>query len=185
MTSFAKQLQTIYNDKRTVLVDNKETNNGRRVADIKAFFDSEVKKDATDKMMGRALVGRPTANILDYTSQERFYVNNEGVVVRYTNDEVNFPNYRISDIVMRDFSFKALLKEFEKELSCDENKITFSCWKPSTTSCVVEAIWGRNRYHTSSPNDHSSGGRGGGRGRGRGGSQSAATTTIESMEIAM
>lgn len=176
MTSFAKQLQTIYNEKRTALVDNKEINSGRRISDIKTFFESEVKKTACEKMMSRALAGRPTANILDYTPQERFYVNDENVVVRYSNDEVNFPNYRISDIVMRDFSFKGLLKDFEKELSCDENKITFSCWKPSTTSCVIEAIWGRNRYHTStqSPNN--------GRGRGRGG-RTQSTVITESMEM--
>ena len=131
-------------------------------------------------MMERAMVGRPTANILDYTPQERFYVNDQNVVVRYTNEEVNYPNYRISDVVVRDAGFKQLLKEFEKDLSCDESNVTFSCWKPSTVSCVIEAIWGRNRYHNNISEDTyqvvgSRSGRGGGRGgrgRGRGGTES-------------
>lgn len=178
MTSFAKELQTVYNNKRSAIVDNKDVSVDRRNKDILYFFNSQVKDCAKEKMMDRALAGRPTANILDYTPNERFYVGEDNTVFRYTNDEVNYPNYRVADVVMRDLTFRKLLKEFEQELSCAESKIAFSCWKPSPTSCVIEAIWGRNRYHTNAIADNfqmvdrggrTRGGRSGGRGGGRGG----------------
>jgi hypothetical protein len=147
MVSYAKELQTIYNDKRSELSENKDVSFARRNNDIKVFFETHVKQGAKEKMMARASVGRPTANIIDYSPQERFYVNEENVVIRYSDAEVNYPNYRIHDIVSRDFTFKAMLKEFEGELSCEECKLTFSCWKPSSVTYVIEAIWGRNRYH--------------------------------------
>jgi hypothetical protein len=158
--SFVDELLKVYNEKRT---ENKEVTVDRRNADMTLFFEKEVKAGSREKMMLRANAGRPTANITEYISNERFYVDDNNAIVRYVDTEVSFPNYRIHDVVTRDNGFKNLLLDFEKELG-----IKFSCWKPTSSNCVIEAIWGRNRYHTTTEG-RGGGGRGGGRGRGRGG----------------
>lgn len=139
--SFADELLKVYNEKKS---ENKEVSVERRTNDIVLFFESEIKKDAKDRMMSRAKAGRPTANIMEYLSNERFYVDDASIVNRYVDSEVPFPNYRIHDIVTRENTFKTLLTEFETELG-----IKISCWKPTSNTCVVEGIWGRNRYHGS------------------------------------
>ena len=153
--AFIDELMNVYNEKRT---ENKEVSVERRTTDIALFFESEVKNGSREKMLIRANAGRPTANITEYISNERFYVDDTNKIIRYVDTEVPFPNYRIHDIVTRDNGFKLLLSEFEKELG-----ISISCWKPTSSTCVIEGIWGRNRYHTAVD------GRGSGRGTGRGG----------------
>ena len=152
--SFVDELLKVYNEKRN---ETKEVSVETRSADIALFFENEVKAGSKDKMMVRAIAGRPTANITEYLSNERFYVDANKKIVRYVDTEVAFPNYRIHDIVTRDAGFKSMLMEFEKELG-----ITISCWKPTSSTCVIEGIWGRNRYHTSVDGGRgaSSGGRG-------------------------
>lgn len=137
--SFVDQLLKVYNEKRG---ETREVSVERRTADIALFFESEVKTGSKEKMMARAEVGRPTANITEYVSNERFYVDDDQKVVRYVDKEVSFPNYRIHDVVTRDNGFKKLLSDFESELG-----IKVSCWKPTSSTCVIEGIWGRNRYH--------------------------------------
>ena len=149
MASFAQELHTLYNEKKAELLGNREVNLARREKDITTFFEQAVKGGALEKMRVRAEAGRPTANILEYQSNERFYVDDSGDVHRFVNMEVNAPNYRIHDIVLRDKVFAELLEGFEKELSSDSNKITFAKWKPKENMHVVEAVWGRNKYHNS------------------------------------
>lgn len=159
--SFVDELLKVYNEKRT---ETKEVSVERRTSDVAVFFEKEVKAGSKDKMMVRANAGRPTANIAEYLSNERFYVDADNKIVRYVDTEVAFPNYRIHDIVTRDNAFKNMLSQFEKELG-----IKISCWKPTSSTCVIEGIWGRNRYHTAVDSRRSAtgGGRaaaGGGRG---------------------
>jgi len=154
MSSFAEELVQLYNTKQAEFASNKDINLTRRRDDITIFFEKEIKEGAKEKMLARANVGRPTANIIEYASNERFYIDPETEnVVRYTRGEVNFPNYRINDVVVRDGYFKALLKKFEEELSSDQVRITFSCWRPNIMTYVIEAVWGRNRYHKQSSSD--------------------------------
>jgi hypothetical protein len=154
--AFVDELLSVYNEKRT---ETKEVSVECRAADIALFFETEVKAGSKEKMMKRATAGRPTANITEYLSNERFYVDENKKVVRYVDTEVSFPNYRIHDIVTRDNGFKNMLMQFEKELG-----IKISCWKPTSSNCVIEGIWGRNRYHNTSVDGRRSatgGGRGG------------------------
>lgn len=183
--SFAQELQTVYKVKKAELLENKEEIQARRSHDITLFFETQVREGAKEKMLKRAEAGRPTANILEYQYNERFYVDEHKKVQRYVDQEVNYPNYRIHDVVVRDGVFQKLLKDFEAELSTEENKMYLSRWRPRDTLHVIEAIWGRNRYHgaprTQAPeedgfiqvfHDHRNGtgqGQGRGRGRGRGG----------------
>lgn len=137
--SFVNELLKVYNEKRS---ENKEVSVECRTNDIALFFENEVKKGSKEKMMARATVGRPTANITEYLTNERFYVDDDSKVVRYVDMEVSFPNYRIHDVVTRDTGFKKMLMDYENELG-----IKISCWKPTSSTCVIEGIWGRNRYH--------------------------------------
>ena len=146
MSSFAQELHTLYKTKKAELQVNREAIQPRRESDVMRFFEEEVKQEAMDKMKRRAEAGRPTANILEYLYNERFYINEDNKVCRYVDQDVNYPNYRIHDIVMRDKMFNDLLQAFEKEISNDQNKIYFSRWKPRETMHVIEAIWGRNKY---------------------------------------
>lgn len=177
--SFAQELQTIYKVKKAELLENKDEIQERRAGDITLFFEKEVREHAKSKMLQRAEAGRPTANILEYEYNERFFVDENKHLIRYVSQECNYPNYRIHDIVSRDTVFQTLLKNFETELSTEDTKIYFSCWRPRGTLNVIEAIWGRNRYHNVQPplyedsdgfmmtgESNYQGGRGGGRGRG-------------------
>lgn len=149
MASFAQELHSIYNEKKAELLGNREVNLARREKDVTAFFEQVLKEGAMEKMRVRAEAGRPTANILEYQPNERFYVDDAGDVHRFVSMEVNTPNYRIHDIVLRDKVFAELLERFEQEISSESNKITFAKWKPKENMHVVEAVWGRNKYHNS------------------------------------
>lgn len=147
MTAFAEKLHNIYKSKKAEQNENRDDIQKRRLNDITIFFEKQIKKDAMDKMIARAEEGRPTANLLEYQYNERFYINDDKDVVCFVNEQVNFPNYRIHDIVMHDYNFKNMLKEYQNELLNEENKITIECWRPKEKLCVIEAIWGKNRYH--------------------------------------
>lgn len=147
MSCFAEELIDIYKQKKEEIMTNKDTSASRRANDVLLFFEKEVKECAKDKMMSRAKAGRPTANILEYSWNERFYVEESGNVIRYMNADVDFPNYRINDIVLRDHTFKKLLKTFENEISNENAKVSISCWRPNAMTYVIEAIWGSNRHH--------------------------------------
>lgn len=177
--SFANELNTIYQAKKAELLEKKEENLERRAKDITRFFEKEIQVQAKERMRARAEQGRPTANILEYQYNERFYVNEDGEIVRFVEKEVGYPNYRIHDVVMRDHNFQVLLDEFEKSVSSEESTIRLVKWRPRDGLHVVEAVWGKNRYHnayrTHEPRLSVLGrgtgrtfGRGRGRGRGRG-----------------
>jgi len=145
--SFAKELQTIYQAKKAELLEKKDENLERRAKDITLFFEKEIRDNAKDRMRVRAEQGRPTANILEYQYNERFYVNEEGDIVRFVEKEVNYPNYRIHDVVIRDRVFQALLVDFEREISTAEAPIQVMKWRPRESLYVIETVWGKNRYH--------------------------------------
>lgn len=176
--SFAQELQTIYQAKKAELMEKKDENLERRAKDITVFFQSEIKNHAKERMRVRAEQGRPTANILEYQYNERFFVNDDQAIVRYVAQEVNYPNYLIHDVVMRDRVFGDLLSDFEKDISTSENPIQVIKWRPRDSLHVIETVWGKNRYHNPIRSSHHvldeeapfifKGGRGSGRGSGRG-----------------
>ena len=145
--SFANELKNIYQSKKAELLEKKEENLERRAKDITRFFEKEIQDQAKERMRARAEQGRPTANILEYQYNERFYVNEEGEIVRFIENEVSYPNYRIHDVVMRDHNFQVLLDEIEKTVSSEESPIRIVKWRPRDGLHVVEAVWGKNRYH--------------------------------------
>lgn len=181
--SFANELKNIYQAKKAELLEKKEENLERRAKDISRFFEKEIQEQAKERMRARAEQGRPTANVLEYKYNERFYVNEDGDVVRFVEDEVDYPNYRIHDVVMRDHNFQVLLTDFEKAVSSEDAPIRLVKWRPRDGVHVVEAVWGKNRYHNTyrthdsrlSIQGRGMGGRGGARtfGRGRGSYASA------------
>lgn len=145
---FATELHSIYKNKKAELNENRDAILARREKDVTLFFEKEVKEGAMEKMKTRAEAGRPTANLLEYQYNERFYIDETQSIRRYINEDVNFPNYRIHDVVMRDKGFNELLMAFEREISSgDDSQIHFSRWKPRETTHVIEAVWGRNKYH--------------------------------------
>lgn len=148
--SFAQELIDIYTQKHADIVANRDTCPNRRNNDITVFFEKEVKESAKNKMLARARLGKPTANILEYSWNERFYIDESGNVQRFTRGDIDFPSYRINDIVMKDRTFKNLLKTFESEISDTEAeaKIVITCWRPNIMTYVVEAVWGQSRYHS-------------------------------------
>lgn len=182
--SFANELKSIYQSKKAELLEKKEENLERRAKDISHFFEKEIQEQAKERMRSRAEQGRPTANILEYKYNERFYVNEKGEIIRFVDEEVEYPNYRIHDVVMRDHNFQVQLDEFEKSVSSEEAPIRLVKWRPRDGIHVIEAVWGKNRYHntyrTHEPRMIIQGrgmegrgtgrsfGRGRGRGRGRG-----------------
>ena len=145
--SFANDLKNIYQAKKAELLEKKEENLERRAKDITRFFEKEIKDQAKERMQARAEQGRPTANILEYKYNERFYVDEDGEIVRFVEKEVSYPNYRIHDVVMRDHNFQVLLDDFEKTISSEEAPIRLVKWRPRDVLHVVEAVWGKNRYH--------------------------------------
>jgi hypothetical protein len=163
--AFAQELKNVYDAKKAEFLEKREENLERRVKDITLFFEKEVREHAKERMRARAEQGRPTANILEYHYNERFYVEDDNIV-KYVDKEVNKPNYRIHDVVTRDRVFQGLLNDFEKEISSDETPIQISKWHPRDSLYVIEAVWGKNRYHR---NDLPHGGFTSTRGRGRAG----------------
>jgi len=145
--SFANELQTIYQAKKAELMEKKDENLERRAKDITLFFESEIRNHAKERMRVRAEQAHPTANILEYQYNERFFVNEDHAIVRYVSQEVNYPNYLIHDVVMRDHVFDELLVDFKKEISTSENPIDVIKWRPRASLHVIETVWGKNRYH--------------------------------------
>lgn len=144
--TFAQELNDMYTSKRAERLENREEIMERRSREIKLFFEKEVLENAKERMKERAEKGKPTANILEYSQNERFYVDGD-TIVRFVDKEVDRPNYRIHNIVMKDPVFIQMLTEFEKEISTEEVPIRFTKWRPRDSLRVIEAVWGKNRYH--------------------------------------
>ncbi|MGA1048788.1 MAG: hypothetical protein ACO3UU_12330 [Minisyncoccia bacterium] len=144
--NFAQELNDMYTSKRAERLENREEIMERRSREIKLFFEKEVLENAKTRMKERAEKGKPTANILEYSQNERFYVDGD-MIVRFVDMEVDRPNYRIHNVVMKDPVFAKLLNDFENEISTDEVPIKFTKWRPRDNLRVIEAVWGKNRYH--------------------------------------
>ena len=145
--SFAKELTELYNTNKVERTENKEDIIERRNREITLFFEKEVSNCAKDRMTERAKSGKPTANILEYSPTERFYVEDDNIIRFDDNREIDRPNYRINNIVMKDPTFITLLDNFKTELSGDDAQINFSKWRPRDNLRVIEAVWGINKYH--------------------------------------
>jgi REP element-mobilizing transposase RayT len=118
----------------------------KKLNDIKVFFDY-IKKDAVNKMQIRAEKGYNSANILEYTYAEYFFIDEKNEVIRtpkYMKPTTeNAKAYRIFEAI-RTNEFKELLDEYKKELG-DEMEIAM--WWPGGNINVIEAIWGPTKYH--------------------------------------
>ena len=119
----------------------------KKKQDITTFF-NYMKKDAVTKMQARADKGYNSANILEYTYGEYFYIDENNDVVRtpkFVKPTVeNGKAYRIFEAI-RTTDFKELLDEFQKEVGGDP--MEFAMWWPGGNINVIEAIWGPTKYH--------------------------------------
>ena len=75
MAEFAEKLHNLYKSKKAEQNGNRDEIQKRRLNDITLFFEQLVKADAMDKMLARAQDGCPTANLLEYQYNERFYID--------------------------------------------------------------------------------------------------------------
>ena len=118
----------------------------KKKADITVFF-NYVKNDAENKMNIRAEKGYNSANILEYTYAEYFFVDDNGEVVRTPSYQKppmeNGKAYRIFEAI-RTTEFKELLSEYEKDLG---DGMEIAMWWPGGNINVIEAIWGPTKYH--------------------------------------
>ena len=120
----------------------------KKKADITVFF-NYVKNDAENKMNIRAEKGYNSANILEYTYAEYFFVDDNGEVVRTPSYQKppmeNGQAYRIFEAI-RTTEFKELLSEYEKDLG---DGMEIAVWWPGGDSNIniIEAIWGPTKYH--------------------------------------
>ena len=106
-----------------------------------------MKKDAVSKMEIRAEKGFNSANILEYTYAEYFYIDENNEVVRTPKfvkpPMENGKSYRIFEAI-RTTDFKELLDSFQKELG---DGMELAMWWPGGNINVIEAIWGPTKYH--------------------------------------
>jgi len=119
-------------------------------ADIKLFFNTEVKKGAMEKIEKRAVIGCNNANILEYKFDEYFYVK-DGKVVR-TEGFQKIPNtylHKIYKVMKTDF-FQSLMKEFINTLG----DMCYECWAPAKNLNVIEVYWGPTKNHAWDYNDY-------------------------------
>jgi len=114
--------------------------------DITTFF-NYMKKDAVNKMEVRAEKGFNSANILEYTYAEYFYIDENNEVVRtpkFVKPSVeNGKAYRIFEAI-RTTEFKELLDQYQNELG---DGMELAMWWPGGNINVIEAIWGPTKYH--------------------------------------
>jgi hypothetical protein len=145
MASFAEQLR---NKSAEVRSNQNGTTNfsEKKKADITTFF-NYMKNDAENKMGVRAEKGYNSANILEYTYAEYFFIDENNEVVRtpkYSKPTTeNGKAYRIFEAI-RTSEFKDLLTEYEKELG---EGMEIAMWWPGGNINVIEAIWGPTKYH--------------------------------------
>jgi hypothetical protein len=142
--------QTLRNKSAEVRSSNfaKINSSEKKLNDIKIFFEY-IKKDAVEKMNLRADKGYNSANILEYTYAEYFYIDENNEVVRtpkYIKPTTeNAKSYRIFEAI-RTTEFKEMLDGYKKELGADD-EIDIAIWWPGGNINVIEAIWGPTKYH--------------------------------------
>ena len=145
MASLAATLRTKSAEVRTSNY-SKINSPEKKQQDIKVFFDY-IKMDAVEKMQLRADKGYNSANILEYTYAEYFFIDENNEVIRtpkYSKPTTeNAKAYRIFEAI-RTNEFKELLSAYEKELGED---MELAMWWPGGNINVIEAIWGPTKYH--------------------------------------
>ena len=121
----------------------------KKKQDITTFF-NYMKTDAVIKMETRAEKGYNSANILEYTYGEYFYIDENNEVVRtpkFIKPTVeNGKAYRIFEAI-RTTEFKEQLDSYQKELG---DGLEIAMWWPGGNINVIEAIWGPTKYHRKS-----------------------------------
>lgn len=145
MASLAATLRTKSAEVRTSNY-SKINSPEKKQKDIKVFFDY-MKLDAVEKMQLRADKGYNSANILEYTYAEYFFIDENNEIIRtpkYSKPTTeNAKAYRIFEAI-RSNEFKELLSAYEKELGED---MELAMWWPGGNINVIEAIWGPTKYH--------------------------------------
>jgi hypothetical protein len=118
----------------------------KKLQDLKALLEY-IKKDAVSKMHSRAEKGCNSANVLEYTYAEYFYVNENNEVVRtpkYVKPTIeNTRAYRIFEAI-RTNEFKEMLEQYKTEIG---DELEFKIWWPGGNINVIEAVWGPTKYH--------------------------------------
>jgi hypothetical protein len=118
----------------------------KKKEDITAFFDY-MKNDAVAKMQYRADKGYNSANILEYTYAEYFFIGENGEIVRtpkYSKPTTEGGKaYRIFEAI-RTNEFKEMLDSYQTELG---DGLEIAMWWPGGNINVIEAIWGPTKYH--------------------------------------
>jgi hypothetical protein len=144
-TSIADTLRSKAAEVRTTQY-SKGSSPEKKKEDIKAFFDY-MKNDAVAKMQYRADKGYNSANILEYTYAEYFFVGENGEIVRtpkYSKPTTEGGKaYRIFEAI-RTNEFKEMLDSYQAELG---DGLEIAMWWPGGNINVIEAIWGPTKYH--------------------------------------
>ena len=145
MTTLAQTLRAKSSEFRNQQ-NSKMVSYEKKKQDITTFFEY-MKKDALVKMESRAEKGYNSANILEYTYAEYFYIDENNEVVRtpkYSKPPIeNTKAYRIFEAI-RTAEFKELLDAYQTEL---DDGMEIAMWWPGGNINVIEAIWGPTKYH--------------------------------------
>jgi len=151
MASLAEKLRAKSAEIRTTF-NSSTTNFAEKKADITTFF-NYMKNDAEDKMNIRSEKGYNSANILEYTYAEYFFIDENNEVIRtpkYQKPTVeNGKAYRIFEAI-RTTEFKEMLSQYEKDLG---EGMELAMWWPGGNINVIEAIWGPTKYHRRTKNN--------------------------------
>ena len=125
---------------------SKPSSSEKTKEDLDIFF-KYIKNDAVNKMQNRAEKGYNSANILEYSYAEYFFVDENNEIIRTPKfskpTKENAKAYRIFEAV-RTVEFKELLDDYQKELGTD---MEIAVWWPGGNINVIEAIWGPTKYH--------------------------------------
>jgi hypothetical protein len=144
-TSIAETLRSKAAEVRTTQ-NTKSSSPEKKKEDINAFFEY-MKNDAVAKMQYRADKGYNSANILEYTYAEYFFIGENGEIVRtpkYSKPTTEGGKaYRIFEAI-RTNEFKELLDAYQAELG---DGLEIAMWWPGGNINVIEAIWGPTKYH--------------------------------------
>ena len=146
MSSLAEKLRSKSAEVRSTNNSSSTNFSEKKKVDITTFF-NYMKNDAEYKMDMRAEKGYNSANILEYTYAEYFYIDDAGEVIRtpkYVKPPMeNGKAYRIFEAI-RTTEFKELLSVYEKGLG---DGMEIAMWWPGGNINVIEAIWGPTKYH--------------------------------------
>lgn len=145
--TFAERMRKLANEARSGKKDNQEEWRQQKTeADYLKFFNS-IKTDAMQKIEKRAKLGANSANLLEYSYDEHFYVSKNGGTIVHCPEFQQKPGlylHKIFKVVHSDY-FKAQLKEF---MATEEmSGMRHDCWSPSKNLNVIEVYWGPTRSH--------------------------------------